>query len=319
MRIRSLSILSTVAVATLLLAGCSGSTTPDSTPSASADAAADLCSVAAEPGDVSDGVTVDGSFGAVSNATFDLGPSIDAIQRTVVTEGDGDKIAEGDYVRYALSAFDATTGERLGDAGYAADDMLPNAVTADSPLGQILGCATIGTRLSVALPGSDTSNPSIYIVDVLGVTPLAAWGAEQPAVEGMPEVTLADDGQPSVELPDGDAPTELKMSVLKEGDGPAVTAGDTTLLQYYGVSWDTQKNFDSSWKNGAPISIDGNTYVPGFIQALEGQKVGSQILVVIPPSLGYGEGEINESDLKGQTLVFVIDILANQKAVAPQQ
>lgn len=316
MRIRSLSILSTVALATLLLAGCSGSTAPDSTATPSAEAGADLCSVAAKSGDASDSVTVDGKFGEVSNATFELGQKFDAIQRTVVTEGDGDKISSGEYVRYALSAFDATTGERLGDAGYTADSMLPNPVSADSPLGQILGCATIGTRLSVALPGSDTSNPAIYIVDVLGVTPLAAWGAEQPAVEGMPKVTLADDGQPSVELPDGDAPTDLKISVLKEGDGPAVTAGDTTLLQYYGVSWNTGDSFDSSWKNGAPISIDGNTYVEGFIKALEGQKVGSQILVVIPPALGYGEGEINDNDLKGQTLVFVIDILANQKAIA---
>lgn len=318
MRIRSLSILSTVALATLLLAGCSGSTAPDSSPTPSSSASADLCSVAAAAGAASDSVTVDGKFGEVSNATFKLDQSIDKIQRTVVTEGDGDKIASGDYVRYALSAFDSKTGERLGDAGYTADSMLPNAVSAESPLGQILGCATIGTRLSVALPGSDTSNPAIYIVDVLGVTPLAAWGTEQPAVEGMPKVTLADDGQPSVELPKGDAPTDLKISVLKEGDGPAVAAGDTTLLQYYGVSWDTGKNFDSSWKNKAPISIDGNTYVPGFIQALEGQKVGSQVLVVIPPSLGYGEGKINDSDLKGQTLVFVIDILANQKAVAQQ-
>lgn len=318
MRIRSLSILSTVAVATLLLAGCSSSSTPDSTASPSATAAADLCSAAADSGEASDSVTIDGNFGEVSTATFALDQSFDAIQRTVVTEGDGDKIAAGDYVRYALSAFDASTGERLGDAGYVADDMLPNAVTADTALGQILGCATIGTRLAVALPATTSSSAAIYIVDVLGVTPLAAWGTEQPAVDGMPTVTLADDGQPDVTLPGTDAPTDLQISVLKEGDGTTVTAGDTTLLQYYGVSWNTGESFDSSWKNGAPISIDGNTYVEGFIQALEGQKVGSQILVVIPPSLGYGEGEINDSDLTGQTLVFVIDILANQKAVATQ-
>ncbi|MFT4157151.1 MAG: FKBP-type peptidyl-prolyl cis-trans isomerase [Microbacterium sp.] len=315
MRIRSLSILSTVAVVTLLLAGCSGSAAPDSTASPTTDAAADLCSVAAGPGEASDSVTIDGSFGEISNATFELNQTIDEIQRTVVTEGDGDKIAAGDFVRYALSAFDATTGERLGDAGYTDDDMLPNAVTADSPLGQIIGCATIGTRLAVALPGSDTSSPALYVVDILGITPISAWGEDQAAVEGMPEVTLADDGQPSVTLPDGDAPTELKIAVLKEGDGPTVTAGDTTLLQYFGVDWETGESFDSSWQNGAPISITGNTYVEGFIQALEGQKVGSQILVVIPPALGYGEAGSSDHELAGKTLVFVIDILANQRAV----
>ncbi|MFJ4224781.1 FKBP-type peptidyl-prolyl cis-trans isomerase [Microbacterium sp. NPDC089695] len=317
MRKRPLIVLSTIAAATLLLAGCSGGG-DDPTATPTDGAGADLCSAAAASGAASDSVSVEGAVGEVSTATFDLDQKVDEIQRTVVTEGDGEEIAAGEYVRYALSAFDATTGERIGDAGYAPDDMLPSPVTADTALGQILGCATVGTRLSVAFPGTDTANAAFYVVDVLGVTPLAAWGEEQEPVEGMPEVTLADDGQPDVTMPDGDAPTDLKISVLKQGDGPAVAAGDTTLLQYYGVDWETGDSFDSSWKNGAPISIDGNTYVEGFIEALEGQKVGSQVLVVIPPALGYGEAGSSEHELAGKTLVFVIDILANQKAVAQQ-
>ncbi len=315
MRTRPIALLSTVAAATLLLAGCSGSAEPEAT--STADAAADLCSVEAASGEVSDSVSIDGAFGEVSTATFELGQTATAVERTVVSEGDGEQIVDGDVVSYALSAFDADSGDRLGDAGYEDGSLLPAAITSDSSLGQIIGCATVGTRLSVVLPG-DTSTgtaASIYIVDVLGVTPNAAWGTEQAPVDGMPTVTLAEDGTPSVELPDADAPTELQIAVLKEGDGAAVTAGDTTLLQYHGVSWTTGEVFDSSWVNGAPISITGNTYVEGFIDALEGQKVGSQVLVVIPPALAYGEGEVNDDDLTGQTLVFVIDILANQTAV----
>ena len=37
---------------------------------------------------------------------------------------------------------------------------------------------------------------------------------------------------------------------------------------------------------------------------------------MIPPAAGYGEGEINDQDLKGETLVFVIDILGVQRAAA---
>jgi peptidylprolyl isomerase len=313
---RPLVLLSTVAVATLLLAGCSGDSEPDATPSSSASA--DVCSLAAEPGEMSDSVTIEGSYGEVSTASFELGQTTDELQRTVVTEGDGDKVSDGDYVEYALSAFDADTGERLGDAGYVDGEMLPAPITGESNLAQVIGCATVGSRLSVAFPGNEQAAAQVYIIDVLGITPTAAWGEEQPPVEGMPAVELADDGQPSVEVPEGDAPTDLQISVLKEGDGPAVAAGDTTLLQYYGVSWNSGESFDSSWANGAPLSLNGNTYVPGFVQALEGQKVGSQVLVVIPPALAYGEGEINETDLTGQTLIFVIDILANQKAI-PQQ
>ena len=52
---------------------------------------------------------------------------------------------------------------------------------------------------------------------------------------------------------------------------------------------------------------------PAF-RFLEGQTVGSQVLVVIPPKDGYGEGDINANDLKGETLVFVVDIIGAQKA-----
>lgn len=312
MRIRPLAALSVVAVATVLLAGCSGEAAPKSTETP----AADLCSATIASGPASDGVTVDGEFGAASTAEFELGQEVTDTERTVLSEGDGEQVGDGDYVSYALSAFDGKSGERIGDAGYAEGELLPAALTADSSLGQIIGCATVGSRLSVVFPQTDTAPAQFYIVDVLGIVPTAAWGEPQKPAKGMPKVALADDGAPTVELPDAAAPTELKISVLKEGDGAAVEDGDTTLLQYYGVSWDTGENFDDSWSKGDPISIQGNTYVEGFIKALSGQKAGSQVLAVIPPALAYGEGDINDDDLTGQTLVFVIDILATQHAAA---
>lgn len=314
MRTRSLIALSTITAATLLLAGCAGTegTSGDDKDSASGD----LCSATVESGSAAEGVEVEGDFGTASTATFELGQKVEEAQRSVLTEGDGDEIAEGDYVSYALSAFDGDSGERLGDAGYAEGELLPVALTADAPMGQLIGCATVGSRLSIVFPTTDDAAAQYYILDVLDVVPTAAWGAEQDAASGMPTVTLADDGEPSVEIPEGDAPADLKISVLKEGDGIAVEDGDTTLLQYYGVDWSTGESFDSSWKNGAPISIDGNTYVPGFIEALKGQKVGSQVLVVIPPALGYGEEGSSDHELAGKTLVFVIDILATMHPAA---
>ncbi|KDA04836.1 peptidylprolyl isomerase [Microbacterium sp. CH12i] len=314
MRKRPLIVLSTVTAATLLLAGCSGI---DGTKSDAGDkAGTDLCSAAVDSGAASKDVTVDGEFGTVSAASFELGQQVDEAQRSVVSEGDGDKIADGDYVSYALSAFDGDTGERLGDAGYTEGELLPAALTADAPLGQLIGCATVGSRLSIVFPTTDQAAAQFYILDVLDVVPTAAWGKEQAPVEGMPTVTLDKDGKPTVKIPDTAAPTELQISVLKEGDGIPVEAGDTSLLQYHGVNWTDGETFDSSWENGAPISIDGNTYVEGFIQALAGQKVGSQVLVVIPPALAYGETGTSDHELAGQTLVFVIDILATMHPAA---
>jgi peptidylprolyl isomerase len=50
--------------------------------------------------------------------------------------------------------------------------------------------------------------------------------------------------------------------------------------------------------------------VEGFGAALVGQKVGTRLVVTIPPEYAYGEkgAGSDSSGLAGQTLVFVIDI-----------
>lgn len=314
MRLRPLAALSAVAAATLILAGCAGSD-PEVEPEPTGAASDSLCEAAAPSGEASESVTVEGEFGAASTASFDLGQSVDDVQRTVITEGEGDDLADGEWVSYALSAFDADTGDRLGDAGYTDGELLPAQLTSASSLGQIIGCAPVGSRLSVVLPGSPEVPAQFYIVDVLGIVPTAAWGQAQEPVEGMPVVNLDGEGAPNVEIPDAEAPSDVQIAVLKQGDGIEVGAGDTTLLQYHGVDWATGESFDSSWANGAPISIQGNTYVEGFVEALEGQKVGSQVLVSMPPSKAYGEEGESDHELAGKTLVFVIDILATQHPV----
>ncbi len=316
MRIRPLIALSAIAVTGVLLAGCSGQSEAEPTPSSSG--AADLCSSAASSGAASDAVTVEGDEGAEPVVTFTAPAEVTAIERTVAIEGTGEKIAEGDLVRYGIVAYDAETGEKLGSAGYEEGTALPIQVTAQGA-GQLLGCATIGSRIVLALPGDEESASQINVIDLLGLTPTAAWGADQAPVEGMPEVEVADDGTPSVTIPDSAAPTELRIAVLKKGDGPVVTSSDRSLIQYYGVNWADGTSFDSTWSRGAAYAPQGDNtgYVKGFTQALEGQTVGSQVLVVIPPELGYGDqaqGDIPANS----TLVFVIDILATQHPTAAQ-
>ena len=59
-------------------------------------------------------------------------------------------------------------------------------------------------------------------------------------------------------------------------------------VHYTGVTWADHEVFDSSW-DSQPASLTLDGVVPGFAQALEGATVGSQLLVVIPPDLGYGD------------------------------
>jgi hypothetical protein len=317
-RIPPIAALSVVALSAVLLAGCTG-TTPDAEESPTGPPVVDLCDAAAPSGAASDAVTVDGAVGEESTATFDFPLDIPALQTTVIEEGSGDAVESGELVAFALTAFSAETGEKLGSVGYGEDPTLPAQISPDNPIGQVLGCASPGARVVAAFPPSDPNAGEVYVFDFLDIVPNAAWGEPQEPVEGMPTVTLDDDGAPTIELPGGDAPTAVELETLKKGDGATVAPGDTVLVQYTGVKWSDGSVFDSSWEAGTPASFQTTGVVDGFRQALEGQTVGSQVVVVIPPAAGYGEEGSSDNELAGETLVFVVDILGTQHAAAAPQ
>lgn len=313
MRIRPLAALSVAALSAVLLAGCSGAT-PEASPSPTGTAAADLCAAVAPSGEASESITVDGEFGEQSTATFTSPLEVTELQSTVVVEGEGDPVASGELVTYALTAFNAETGEQLGSFGYDDNPVLPQQISPDNPLGQLLGCASPGTRVVATFPATESAGAEVYIVDLLDVVPGAAWGDPEAPVDGMPTVELAENGAPTITIPEGDAPTDVEIAELKTGDGAVVESGDTVLVHYTGVKWSDGTVFDSSWDRGVPTSFQTTGVVAGFQQALEGQTVGSQVLVVIPPEFGYGAQDGHE--LQKETLVFVVDILGTQHAAA---
>ncbi len=323
MRLRPFATVSIAAVSVVLLAGCAGPAntgeTPTPTPTTPA-AAVDLCDAQAESGAASEAVVVEGDAGSKPTVSFDNPLQVDSLQATVIDEGAGNATVAGDYIQYALMAVSADTGEELATLGYEPGELLPAQISADSPLGQILGCNPPGTRVVATFPATEATETAdaiaaeVYVLDLLSVVPTAAWGAPQDPVSGMPVVTLADDGTPTIEVPDADAPEQTQVATLKKGDGYEVQAGDGVLIQFRGARWSSGELFDGgdTWADNSPYAAQTTGFVPGFQKALEGQTVGSQVLVVITPADGYGEGEINETDLVGDTLVFVIDILGAQ-------
>nr|WP_206686563.1 MULTISPECIES: FKBP-type peptidyl-prolyl cis-trans isomerase [Microbacterium] len=301
----------------LLLAGCGSTAEPDAseTPSASDD----LCAALPDPGEASDSVTVEGDPGTPSTATFTAPLEFTEPQVTIVAEGEGDPVESGDFISYAFTAYSAETGDEIITIGYEPGEVMPSQVSAESPLGQILGCPAPGQRVVAALPASETADAEIYVFDVLSTVPTVATGEPQELSEGMPEVTVAEDGAPSVTIGDTGTPDETEVATAKKGDGYTVQEGDYVLIQYHGVRVSNGEVFDSTWdRGGVPIAEQTTRFVEGFQKALVGQTVGSQVVAVIPPAEGYGEGEINEDDLVGETLVFVVDILGAQKAAATE-
>ena len=303
-RSRFLVALSAVATATALLTGCTAITgDPVETETAPA---IDLCAMAAPSGAVSEGIVVEGEVGSPASVTI-AGPlTIPATERTVVVEGGGEQVDGASLVDYAATVFDAASGELLRAQGYDGDAGLPIAAAAIAPF---LGCASVGSRVVVAVPATDQDAATVWVLDVLGAQPARATGKEQEPVDGMPGVELAENGAPTVTIPGTEPPAETEVAVLKAGDGALIRPGDTVLLHHTGVRWSDGSVFDSTWAAGAPATLATSDAIPGYREALEGHTIGSQVLVVIPPDQAYGEGAINDEDLTGETIVFVADLL----------
>jgi peptidylprolyl isomerase len=122
-------------------------------------------------------------------------------------------------------------------------------------------------------------------------------------------VVLGADGTPTVTIPDFAPPADLKIAVLQKGSGAVVKSGANVVVHYVGVNWNTKKVFDSSWGRGAPATFGTGQVIQGFGAAIVGQTVGSQVIVIIPPSQGYGEAGSPPDIGPTDTLVFVVDIL----------
>lgn len=334
------TVLASLGAVTLLvsLAACAPaapepSPSPEPTPTA---AWVDVC--ATTTGAAVESVTVTSDYLTQPTVEFEPGLTAQNTQRLVLGSGDETTVEENSLISVAYSIFAGSTGEQIETQGYGELGPVPLTASTDRlmpGLLKTLGCVNTGTRVVSTIAPSDAfgetgfgndpdegETPTVVIapnetlVVVMDVVRILdrAWGDDEPATEGMPDVTLIAEGQPVVTIPDTAPPAELQLAVLKRGDGPKVDPRSTVLVQYVGVSWDTGEVFDSSWSRGQPseFSIDPNseqTVIPGFAQAIAEQTLGSQVIVVIPPELGYGTDPDHISGLGGQTLVFVVDIL----------
>lgn len=318
---RSLSVLT----AALVVAGLAACSSSSPAPSASSTASSASCKDV-KSGSASDSVKVSGGFLKTPDVTVPSPLKTGDVERTVVIKGKGAEAKAGSSVDIALAAYNGTTGKSLTTAvGF--DGQAPQTITVDDKayvpgLVRAVECLRVGSRVVLTAPvksafgSADVSqlkltakDTVVFVADIAGIAPTKANGTAVAPTAGFP--TVKDDsktGEPSITIPKADPPTVTKIAVLKQGSGETVQPGDTVTVQYKGVLWRNGQMFDSSWSRGTPASFPTTGVVKGFQKALEGQKVGSQVIAIVPPADGYGDkgsGDIKATD----TMVFVIDIL----------
>lgn len=252
--------------------------------------------------------------------TFTTPLAAEGVAARVAGEGEGEELKAGNLVSFDWvqisgadgavtgSSFDGTTTP--GAFTLDEQQMEPNLLKA--LVGQKVGVKVLYLVQGASAEGQ-ASSPSVIglVVKALAVPLTKAEGeAQTPKTKGIPTVTLGENGAPTIEAAKGEAPKELVKEVLIKGDGPLVESGQTAAFHYSGWLWDGT-SFDSSWDRGAPFStaLGVGQVIKGWDEGLVGVPVGSQVLLVIPPDLGYGDQE-SGSIPANSTLVFVVDILA---------
>jgi len=138
-------------------------------------------------------------------------------------------------------------------------------------------------------------------------TPTAAAPAPSAAAPETP-LDPALQSPPAVKAGKGDV-KQLKVTPIVAGQGPKVAAGQQLTVNYVGVTYSDGKEFDSSWKNGQPVTfpIGTGNLIKGRDEGLVGVPVGSRVQLDIPAEQAYGEkttGGQPAGDLR-----FVVDIL----------
>jgi peptidylprolyl isomerase len=300
----------------LLVAGCAGSSGAKHSTSTSTSSS------------LSD-ITVAGDVGKAPTLKLAKTPfSVTSTLTKVISAGTGPTIVKGQRVRVDYLLVNGRT-DKAADSTFGKTSVVFNADPTQLLPGLADGLINqkVGSRMLLAVPPKDafgtTGNTQlgvqatdtlVFVLDLkAATTPISKpAGTVVAAKKGLPTVKSDSAGVPTITMPTGAAPTKLVVDPLIEGKGADVQAGQTVTVNYVGAIWPGGKVFDSSYSRGmaSDTVIGEGEVIKGWDQGLVGQKVGSRVILVIPPDDGYGTSGNTSAGIKGSdTLVFVVDIL----------
>lgn len=293
------------------------------------------CELTYQPGKASSLVTTQPAPDGGVTASFPTPLKTTGRELSVIIPGEGPPAEVGGSLDFDASAFLGATGELITATSYQprnpsrrlidpeSDDFISSALACAKPGSTLVATTTIEDVFGPIPEDDSVQNDStvVIVIDVRNTYANKATGSARLPQSGMPTVVTSPDGTHGVSFPNAPAPTELRVSVLKQGVGKAIEEGDFVTTHFTGLTWNTQQVFISSFAGGAPLSLvatdiftatDSVGVIPGIARALIGQTVGSQVLVTIPPELGYPAGQAPPGVPDNATLVYVFDILGTQ-------
>jgi len=299
-----------------VLAGC-GSSSKSSTSSSSSAGA-------------NSAVTATGTFGKAPTVSIPKAKPGAKLEVKTLIRGTGSTLTKADAMaaNFVLYFWSGTTSSLKANTFTSSPTviggtMLPGLETA--LIGQ-----KVGSRVLAVIPPADgygtTGNSQlgitatttlVFVIDVLkSYSDTAAATGTQVSNGGgdLPTVSAKAASAPTLAFSSTKPPSGLVAKTLIKGSGPKVVKGEFVIAQYTGYIWRTKAVFGSSWSSGSPfgfvIGASPEQVIPGWDKGLEGQTVGSRVILSIPPAEGYGSAGNSDAGIKGtDSLVFVVDIV----------
>jgi FKBP-type peptidyl-prolyl cis-trans isomerase len=322
--VRKLLALAATVATLAALSGCAAQNPAD----ALMQGATATCTASTEHSNV-DQIQVSTDQTKVPTVNFATPITAKTVETKVVVEGTGPKIYGDQLVDIEYLGVNGGTGKTFQSSKFDgtnfASQFLKSGQKPDF-CGALAGVRE-GSRVAVLFPaalahggqgipdlGVKATDSVVFVFDILKAFLPKALGDEKALPASFPGVNVvrAADGTPGITIPKSAAPTTLQIADLIQGRGATVKMGQTVTLHYSGFLWDGKTKFDSSWDKGQPVQfkLQQGGLIDGFLKAVVGQKIGSQVVVVIPPAQGYGS-TAQSGIPANSTLVFVIDILGS--------
>ncbi|MEV0011173.1 FKBP-type peptidyl-prolyl cis-trans isomerase [Streptomyces sp. NPDC047973] len=286
------------------------------------DKASDSASSKGDPA-----ITAGAKFGEKPTLAKGEGDPPKELKTDVISEGDGAALKNGDaiQVNYLGQAWDSTKPfDNSFDRKQPFDLTLGAGMVIQGWDKGLVG-QKVGSRVQLVIPpdlgygaqGQGDIKPNatlVFVVDIVKATqiPKSAEGTKvaQDNVD-LPKVGTNTDGKaPSVKIPKSDPPKKLVSNYVLESKGEVVKETDSVVVNYVGQLWKDGKTFDSTYQTGKTQTFPlAQVTLKGLKSGLVGKKVGSRVLLVIPPDQAFGDQE-QQAIPKNSTLVFAVDLLA---------
>jgi FKBP-type peptidyl-prolyl cis-trans isomerase FkpA len=109
----------------------------------------------------------------------------------------------------------------------------------------------------------------------------------------------------------------LQYEVLSTSEGKKPSKDDSVTVNFKGTLIDGTE-FDSSYKNGQPITLSLSRVIPGWTEGVQLMSEGSKYKFYIPSELAFGEA--GARNIPGNsTVIFEVELISIEKKEAEEK